>query len=102
MIIEMCLKSSNYATMALREILKSDTSAETQAALSASYDTNHMQSDVTTVEEITKAESSSATSTESKRDNAVENYYTESHQESADTKDGQIMEADEAENTVKV
>lgn len=43
LIIEMCLKSSSYATMALREILKNDTSAETQAALSASHDTENSQ-----------------------------------------------------------
>lgn len=38
LIIEMCLKSSSYATMALREVLKKDTSVETQAALSASHE----------------------------------------------------------------
>jgi len=38
LVLEMCLKSSSYATMALREILKNDTSAEIQAALSASHD----------------------------------------------------------------
>lgn len=41
LIIEMCLESSTYATMALREILKNDTSAETQVALSASYNTEN-------------------------------------------------------------
>lgn len=46
LIIEMCLKPSNYATMVLREILKNDTSAETQAALSASYDTENAQSNL--------------------------------------------------------
>ncbi|KAL0112675.1 hypothetical protein PUN28_012147 [Cardiocondyla obscurior] len=45
LIIEMCLTSSSYATMALREILKNDTSAETQAALSAARDTENMYSD---------------------------------------------------------
>ncbi|KYN03938.1 Pseudouridylate synthase 7 like protein, partial [Cyphomyrmex costatus] len=51
LIIEMCLKSSSYATMALREILKNDTSAETQAALSAAHDAENMKSSAITVNE---------------------------------------------------
>lgn len=37
LIIEMSLKSSAYATMALREILSHDTSSQSQAQLSAAY-----------------------------------------------------------------
>lgn len=51
LIIEMCLKPSSYATMALREILKNDTSAETQAALSAAQDAENTQLDTSTVHE---------------------------------------------------
>ncbi|GAB1867119.1 Pseudouridylate synthase 7-like protein [Camponotus japonicus] len=49
LIIEMSLEPSTYATMGLREILKNDTSAETQVALSASYDTENVQSSTSTV-----------------------------------------------------
>ncbi|EFN64086.1 Pseudouridylate synthase 7-like protein [Camponotus floridanus] len=49
LIIEMSLEPSTYATMGLREILKNDTSAETQVALSASYDAENVQSSTSTV-----------------------------------------------------
>ncbi|XP_029677051.1 pseudouridylate synthase 7 homolog [Formica exsecta] len=48
LIIEMCLEPSTYATMALREILKNDTSAETQVALSASYNIENVQCSTST------------------------------------------------------
>lgn len=52
LIIEMSLEPSTYATMGLREILKNDTSAETQVALSASYDAENVQSSTSTVNVI--------------------------------------------------
>ncbi|XP_011869078.1 PREDICTED: pseudouridylate synthase 7 homolog [Vollenhovia emeryi] len=81
LIMEICLKSSSYATMALREILKNDTSAETQAALSATYDAEHTQPDATIVDE-----SGNEDSAEIEKDSTVKNV---EHEKNSDTeKDG--------------
>ncbi|EZA62378.1 hypothetical protein DMN91_010734 [Ooceraea biroi] len=69
LIIEMCLKSSSYATMALREILENDTSAETQAGLSASHDAENV-SDTNTTDESSNSSSKDANSG---KDNAEKN-----------------------------
>lgn len=69
LIIDMYLKSSSYATMALREILKNDTSAETQAALSATHDAKNTQPTVTTIDE-----SSSRDLVEIQKDDTEKNY----------------------------
>ncbi|XP_014484628.1 PREDICTED: pseudouridylate synthase 7 homolog [Dinoponera quadriceps] len=94
LIIEMCLKSSNYATMALREILKKDTSAETQAALSASH---CMETTQLHAEKITD-ESDSADLTES--DKAGENHDIKFHEDFTDAKKDETIGLNEAEDSV--
>ncbi|KYN37738.1 Pseudouridylate synthase 7 like protein [Trachymyrmex septentrionalis] len=90
LIIEMCLKSSSYATMALREILKNDTSAETQAALSAAHDVENIKSNVTTIDEC------------SSKDLEIEKDYTEKNSdechEDIDVKTDETMKINDIEN----
>lgn len=83
LLIEMCLKSSSYATMALREILKNDTSAETQAALSASNCTENALSNAITIEK----NESNTNSIKYKEHSTEENPDVKSREESADIKD---------------
>lgn len=64
----MCLKSSSYATMALREILQNDTSAETQASLSASHAENAWNTNTTD-----ESSNSSSGDADIKKDNVEEN-----------------------------
>lgn len=86
--------------MALREILKTDTSAKTQAALSASHRTEVTQSDATIVEKIKeKDESGSTDLTESEKDNTGEND-TKLHEDATNAKD-ETIELDKVEDAVK-
>ncbi|KYM77823.1 Pseudouridylate synthase 7 like protein [Atta colombica] len=90
LIIEMCLKSSSYATMALREILKNDTSAETQAALSAAHDVDNIKSNVTTIDECSSKDLEIEKDTEKNFDKCQE--------EDVDVKTNEIMKINDIEN----
>lgn len=97
LIVEMCLKSSSYATMALREILKNDTSAETQAALSAAQDAaESMQLDVAT----NVNECSSEDLMEIEKDN-TEKSSVKCHEE-IDVKTDEAMKTNDMENTAEI
>ncbi|XP_012526540.1 pseudouridylate synthase 7 homolog isoform X2 [Monomorium pharaonis] len=87
LIIEMCLKSSSYATMALREVLKNDTSAETQATLSAVQDAENTQLD------IIADESDNRNLTETEKDSIEES--TINTVKNIDVKTNEAMKIDE-------
>ncbi|XP_024878596.1 pseudouridylate synthase 7 homolog [Temnothorax curvispinosus] len=92
LIIEMCLKSSSYATMALREILKHDTSAETQAALSAAHDAKNTEPNATTVDE-----SGSGDLVEIEEDN-TDKSHVKCHEERSDVERDETMKRNDMEN----
>jgi len=74
--------------MALREILKNDTSAETQAALSAAHDVDNIKSNVTTIDECSSKDLEIET----------EKNFDKCQEEDVDVKTNETMKINDVEN----